>query len=320
MPKNRTVSITAGTLLALMLAHPVPAENPKDLFVKAGSALQEADFAEALSLYGQAESASSSAEGKADAANGAGFTCVKWHRFADAVTHLRRAVQLDPGHKTAWNNLGFAQLTLYEAGAADQAALEQSLAAFEKAAELDPASPGVAGNISLAKSLLDQEKAWAEAAAGRAGKAPRTVATDGTYQTYKDAGEAAEREGDFAFAQANFERAEAAGNSSRTKSAAANFQGLLALKMRDTQAAIKHCRRATALNPSNKYAWNNLGAALLKGFNAGAGGKELVENAISAFRKVAGLDSTYKPENLKMAEGIFEEIGGNKAAAPAPAE
>ncbi len=318
MSHKRSQAITIGLFLTLLLVPLDPlgltglasiagAEDAKPLFVQASQALNTAQFKEALDAYGKAESASKTSASKASAANGQGYVYMKWRKYAQAIPHLKRAIEIDPTLVVAWNNLGACHLTLYEAGASDKEALDSALSAFGKVAELDPDYQTFA---KTAQGYLDQEKAWAEAAAKRADQPPRTVAAEGTYSTYKVAGEAAEQEGDAALAQANFERSEATARGKRAKSAAANFQGLLALRQRKIQVALKHSRRATELNSKNKYAWNNLGAALLKSLNAGAGGKELVEEAIAAYKKVAELDSAYKPGNLTLAESILAELGG----------
>ncbi len=44
---------------------------------------------------------------------GLGGECLKLQRYTDAVLHLRKAVQLDPGYSAAWKLLGKA---LTEAG------------------------------------------------------------------------------------------------------------------------------------------------------------------------------------------------------------
>ena len=51
-------------------------------------------------------------------------------------------------------------------------------------------------------------------------------------------------------------------------------------------------------------------------YESGAGGKELVEEAVAAFRKVSAIDSSYKPQNLAEAERLLAELGGLSAAAP----
>jgi tetratricopeptide (TPR) repeat protein len=308
-----------GAILALILAGSASSEDARTFFDEAGAALRSGDFTRALEAYRRAEAVSKTPTRKARAANGAGYALINMHRFAQALPHLDRAVELKPDHKLAWNNIGFCRLTLYEAGASGPEALEAALVAFEKVEALDSGYKDVKTHVTRVKAYAEQERLRAAAAAARAGKPSRAPAPDGTYRTYKAAGELAEQEGDFAFAQANFERAETAGRGKRTKSAAANFQGLLALRMRNPEAAIEHCKRAISLNSSNKYAWNNLGAALLKAFNAGKGGKELVAEAVEAFRSMSGLDSSYKPANLAAAESILAKLGGPPQPRPGDA-
>jgi tetratricopeptide (TPR) repeat protein len=252
--------------------------------------------------------------GESSAENRAGFSLMKERKYAEAIARFQKAVQTDPLNKTAWNSLGVCQLKMYETGMSGTPALESALAAFQKVAEIDPAYH--AENLSNAQALAGQEKAWGQAAAKRAGQPARTVALSGDYRAYKAAGDAAEQEGDIAFAQANYEKAEAVAGSPKGKSAAANWQGLLALnKGRDPRAAVEHLRRATTLDPAYKYAWNNLGVALRRLYDAGAGGKELIEEAVAAFRKVSEIDPAYKPENLAEADALLTELGGPSAPA-----
>jgi tetratricopeptide (TPR) repeat protein len=243
--------------------------------------------------------------------NREGFNFMKDHKYAEAAARFQKAVQIDARNKKAWNNLGVCELRLYETGLSGTPALESAVTAFQKVAELDPAHKPE--NLASAQAFMTQEKAWAEAAAKRAGQPARTPAATGDYRAYKAAGEAAEAEGDMPFAQANYERAEGVATSAKGKSAAANFQGLLALRRRDPKAAVDHLKRATGLDPANRYAWNNLGVALRLLFDAGAGGKELIEEAVAAFRKVSEIDPAYKPENLAEAEALLAELGGPSA-------
>jgi len=252
--------------------------------------------------------------GESKAENSAGYRLMKDRKYADAIARFQKAVEIDPLNKTAWNSLGVCQQKMYETGVGGGPALEAAVAAFRKSAEIDPTyNPD---NLKNAQALAAQEKAWAEAAAKRQGQPARTPAATGDYRSYKLAGEEAEQEGDFAFAQANYERAEAVAGSPKGKGAAANWQGLMALNKRhDPKAAVEHLRRATALDPSNKYAWNNLGASLERLFDAGGGGKELVEEAVAAFRKMGEIDPGYKADNLAEAEALLTKLGGPSAPA-----
>jgi tetratricopeptide (TPR) repeat protein len=332
-PANASPAVSATSTAVTEAKAPAAAATPEreklPQFAKASEALKAGRLDEALEAYKEAESMASSAAGKSNAANGMGFVCMKMRKPGEAVANLERAVQADPGNKVAWNNLGSCQLTLYESGQAGKTALDGALAAFEKVAAIDPAYKPE--NLKRAQDLSAREKAWAEAVAKRAAPAapganpnsaaPATaVPAGGTYQDLKATGEKAEKEGDFALAKANFEAAEKAASVKKGKSAAANMLGLLALKERDPKAAIENFRRSTTLDETNKYAWNNLGVALLNSYGSGLGGKEMVEEAAGAFRKVNELDPQYKPENLKWAEDLLAEAGGpEKPAETAPA-
>jgi tetratricopeptide (TPR) repeat protein len=284
-------------------------------FAKASEALKAGRYEEALGLYREAEGAATSPQGRGNAANGMGYACMKMHKPAEAVTHFEKAVQADPGNKTAWNNLGSCQLTMYESGQAGPAVLESAVSAFEKVAALDPGHKP--DNLKAAQEMAAREKGWAEAAAKRAAGPAATVPTGGTYPILKAAGEKAEQEGDFALAAGCFGEAEKVSTTKKGKSAGANMLGLLALKQRDPKAATDNFRRATTQDPTNKYAWNNLGVTLISSCNAGLAGKEAVEEAVGAFKKVNELDPQYKPENLKGAEDMLAEMGGSEKAAEA---
>lgn len=310
MSHRRFLSWTAtlGLCLGFQLAQVTRADNVKELFVKAGQTREAGQFAESLQLYAEAERESTSARGKANAANGAAFVYMTQHKYQQAIPHLERAVKTDPTLAVAWNNMGICHLTMYQVGVFDRKALTVAEKAFWTAGQLD--HPRASAGTDQIKIIRTREKAWAQAAKKRAGQPPRTVAETGTYRTYKAAGEAAEQEGDFAFAQANFERAETAASGKSSRSAAANFQGLLALRQRNPKAALEHLQRATQSNAANKYAWNNLGSTLMKLFDAGDGGTERIKQAIEAFKKARRIDKTYRPENLTLAKAILAKVTG----------
>jgi len=295
-----------------------PAAKKLPQFAKASEALKAGRYEEAFNNYKEAEGMSTSPAGRSNAANGMGLVCIKMHKPVEAVTHLERAVQADPSNKTAWNNLGSCQRTLYETGQAGPAALESAVAAFEKVAALDPSYKP--DNLKQAQEMAAREKGWADAAAKRAGAPAATVPVGGTFQVLKAAGEKAEQEGDFILAKGCYEEAEKVSGTKKGKSSAANMLGLLALKQRDPKAAVENFRRATTQDPTSKYAWNNLGVTLMDSCDAGLMGKEGAAEAVEAFKKVNELDPQFKPENLKRGEDMLAELGGAEKPAEAAAE
>jgi tetratricopeptide (TPR) repeat protein len=280
-------------------------EDARGAFARAAEAMKTGRSEDALAAYGAAETAAATPAGRAGALNGAGFALLKLRRYPEAVERLDRAVGVNPKHKEAWNNLGTCWLRLYETGLSGTTALDSALTAYGRVAALDPAHRP--GNLAAANAYAEQEAVWAAAAAVR-GPAPRAPADAAPWAEYKLAGERAEREGDLAFARANWERAEAVAPTKKARCAAANMLGLLALRARDPRAAVDALKRATTVDAGTKFAWNNLGVALLRAYDASAGGRELVEQAVDAFRRVQALDAAYKPENLAWGEERLAEL------------
>jgi tetratricopeptide (TPR) repeat protein len=315
MSLRRAVSIACPALLAIafQVADPVFADDARQAFQKASVAMKAGRFDEAVAEYARAESLATSATGKANAANGAGHVFMKLRRYAEAIPHFERAVATDPRSKVAWNNLGLCHLSRYEGGLSGTESLAAALEAFHTTAGLDPAFHPE--HLRAAQDDADREQACAgllgvPPQAGVSATLVEPVAATGTFTAYRKAGEAAEVSCQWAIAADNYTRAEALGTTKRSACAAANLLGLLALRTRQPQAAVDHLRRATVADPSNKYAWNNLGVACMRLYDAGTGGKELVEQAVDAFQHVGTIDAAYKPDNLAWSRGVLTELGG----------
>jgi len=300
--------------LVVAVGYPAFADgaDTRELFVLGGEALANARYEEALALYTKAEGASATEKSRAAAANGAGRACLGLRKYRDALERLERAVTVDPGIKVAWNNLGVCWMTMYRTGLSGVDALNAAIEAFRKMGELDPEYRPE--NLQEARGYAAQEAVISGYASTHQNETPRVPAPGGTYATYKAAGDSAEAEGDLSFAMANFARCEAASESAKSKSAAANFQGLLELKKRrDPAAAVEHLGRAVEQDAGNKYAWNNLGVAYRLQFERVPRGdlseRELIEKAVDAFEHMARIDPGYHPENLAEAKGILTGLG-----------
>lgn len=311
--------------LAASLPRPSAADDARAQFARASEAVKAGRFDEAVDAYQKAEALALGPAGRANAANGEGFVFLKLRRYAEAIPCFQRAVAGQPRHKTAWNNLGVCYLKRYASGLSGTDELDSARAAFAAAAEIDPAFHPE--HRKAVQEFLDQDAACAALARTTTGTATpspggsATVAQEpppplpapaaaGTFVSYRTAGDLAEDACAFDLARANYERAEAVATNKRGKSAAANLLGLLALNIRSPQAAVDAFRRATLADPGSKFAWNNLGVALLRLYDAGTGGKELVEQSVDAFGRVAAIDAAYKPENLAWSQSILTELGG----------
>jgi len=265
----------------------------------------------ASTVFAQSSVATVSNVRKSNSANAAGWNLFKARKYPEAIIQFSGATELNTANKLAWNNLGCCHMRLYETGLSGTAALGSAASAFTSANELEPAFKTdpywKSENLKQALAAIEQEKKWTEAAQGRTGQTPAECTG---YWPCREAGDKAETEGDFASAKAAYGKAEAAAPSKRGRAVCANMLGLLALRQRDPQTAVNELRRAAGFDPSYKLAWNNLGNALILLYYSGTGGKELVEEAVAAFRKMGEIDPSYKPENLATAEKLLTELGG----------
>ncbi len=307
----------AFTLAALTcLPDPVLAANARTLLRDASAALDAGRLDEAVAAYRQAEDAATSPAGKSAGANGAGFALLRFHRPADAIPHLERAVAADPANKVAWNNLGSALLTRYECGQGDRAVLARALEAFRKAGAIDSAY--AAPNIALATSYDQQETAIADAVAARNGKPAAAPAATGNSRSYAAAGDAAEKAADPDLALANYARAEAVAGTGKGRANAANLSGLVELRRHRPEQALEHFRRATAADGTNRYAWNNRGAAARVAYSCG-GDRARLDEAVAAFKRVGEIDPAYRPENREWADKELALLAGPQPQTAAPA-
>ena len=67
---------------------------------------------------------------KADELNRSGFAALQAGNYAEAITLLKRVVELEPKDKTAWNNLGRSYTALRQ--------YDPAIEAFRKQIEINP--------------------------------------------------------------------------------------------------------------------------------------------------------------------------------------
>lgn len=250
--------------------------------------------------------------------NAEGYALMQAHRYPEAAEVLERAVAVNPRNKVAWANLGACRMTLYECGQAGAAAADQALVAYQKAAAIDPAYH--ADELKQAQAYADREHHWAEAAKAREGQSAQVPAANGLFREYGFEGDQAETDGNFTLAMANYQRAKEVAATDKGRSAAENWMGLLFLKQRKPQEAVDHLRTATTLDAANKYAWNNLGAALRLQYES-TGDRKVLAEAAAAFKKTGALDPEYQKDNRTWADAAIAAAGpsrsGTQAAVPA---
>ena len=131
----------------------LPADRKQDY--AAFTRVVTADARQVLALE-IAKPIASSAVGdlKADELNRSGFAALQAGNYAEAITLLKRVVELEPKDKTAWNNLGRSYTALGQ--------YELAIEAFRKQIEINPYDQYVYANLGHA--YVEQQK-YAEAEA-----------------------------------------------------------------------------------------------------------------------------------------------------------
>jgi tetratricopeptide (TPR) repeat protein len=168
-------------------------------------------------------------------------------RFDEAVTHYRRAADLQPDYAPAYNNLG---VTLRAQGRVDEA-----IAAYEQGLRLNDAYPDL--HYNLANALIEQNRS------GEAARHLRVAleAMPGSAAAHNNLGMALAAEGQYERAAAEF-RAAIAAEPGRAAPAHRNLGNVLA-SMGRTDEAIGELTRASALDPADAAAPYDLGSVLL---------------------------------------------------------
>jgi Flp pilus assembly protein TadD len=216
-----------------------------------------------------------------------GLCCYRSRRFDDAVTHLRRAVEIRPRDVTAISNLGASLNELGNKGAA--------IAAFRRALKIDPANPGAVRNMVVA--MMQENKADEAIAVLR-----RALSVDSAFAAgYALFGDVERRRGRLLHARSHYCRALALEPEN-----AEFWNGLGIAEMRRDQPVLAAAayQKATELAPDRPEYFNSLGVALqVQGDVAGA---------VPAFEKAISLKPDHTDSLLNRGTalgqlGRFEE-------------
>lgn len=183
-----------------------------------------------------------------------GLACYRTRRYQDAVTHLRKAVELRPRDVTSISNLGAALTELGDKAAA--------VAAFRRALKIDPANQGAVRNMVVA--MMQENKADEAIAVLR-----RALTADpGFAAGFALFGDVERRRGRLLHARSHYCRALALEPEN-----AEFWNGLGIAEMRRDQPVLAAAAymKATELAPDRPEYFNSLGVALqVQGDVAGA--------------------------------------------------
>ncbi len=228
--------------LSMPASGPGPTANPEDHFVLANRRAAAGDWDRAAADY---RCALERNPDHPEAWNNLGLALKHLARGDEALAALCRAVALKPDFSEAYNNLG----NLFR----DQGRLDEADRAYRRALALDPRNAGVLynlGGVHLVAGRLDEaRRAYEEAIALRP-----------------------------AFAMAANNLAVALNRLDQAETALAVLEKALALEPENAEIhnnlgivlerldrlddALRHCRRAVALRPDSAEGYNTLGVAL----------------------------------------------------------
>ena len=265
----------------------------KSAYSSGNDALKKGHFVEAAKAYEAAEEMASSAKGRCDAYNAAGWALMKAKKWPDAKTVLMEAVTEDKDSKIAEKNLGFVCFNLYEYGFAGTEELKSAIQYLEASGENEEL-------LDRAKSDLSREEAYAQAT-----PEPEPSFKDKSFKTLLAMGDEAQANGKYAVAIKVFKHASLAANTSTTKGLAANRLGKVLLDDRKPREAVASFEEAVKEKPKEKVYLSNLAYSYWSVYDSGKGTIDDLKKAADAYYRVNSQDSTFHNEMLKM---VLEEL------------
>jgi tetratricopeptide (TPR) repeat protein len=265
----------------------------KSAYSAGNDALKKGHFAEAAKAYEAAEEMASSAKGRCDAYNAAGWALMKAKKWPEAKTVLLEAVTEDKDSKIAQKNLGFVCFNLYEYGFAGTEELKNAIQYLEASGENEEL-------LDRAKSDLSREESYAQTT-----PEPEIDLKDKSFKVLLAMGDEAQTNGKYVLAIKMFKRAALGASSSSSKALAANRLGKVLLDDRKPREAVTSFETAVKEKPKEKVYLNNLAYSYWVVYDSGKGTIEDLKKATDAYYRVNSQDSTFHNEMFKM---VLEEL------------
>lgn len=279
--------------------------NFKEAYGSGNQALKDRKLSEAIEDYAQAESLSTSAKGKSQAANAQGWAFLKAKKWKEAKEAFGRAVEADADNKVAQKNLGMACFRLYEYGFAGNDELKEAVKHLEASGENEEL-------LERAKGAMSREEFYAQATATPSTE-PKTAGVK-----YKDLlvlGDKLQTDGKFEQALKVLKQASAIAKSPAAKAAAANRQGKVLLDARRPHESIAFFEEAVKDDPKEKIYLNNLAFSYWIYYDSGRGKLEDLKKSVDTYYRVNGMDPSYHGEMFKMALDELKDVDPESAKA-----
>ncbi len=268
----------------------------KSAYSTGNIALKKGQFKEAQRDYLAAESLASSAKGRSDAYNAAGWALMKAKKWADAKVVLLEAVTEDKDNQLALKNLGCVCFNLYAYGFAGIEELKNAVQYLGASGENEEL-------LDRAKSDLERAQADAQVTPG-----PEPSLKEKSQKALLAMADEAQAQGQNALAIRILKHAALTAISSSAKALVANRQGKLLLDDRKPHEALLCFQEAVKGKPKDKVYLNNLAYAYWTVYDSGKGTVEDLKKAVDIYYRVNSMDSTFHNEMLKMALDELKEV------------
>jgi tetratricopeptide (TPR) repeat protein len=285
--------LTAGQIFASEKSNAISFSTFKTAYSAGNDDLKKGHFADAVKAYEAAVDLASTAKGRCDAYNAAGWALMKAKKWPEAKAMLLEAVTEDKDSKIALKNLGFVCFNLYEYGFAGTEELKNAIQYLEASGENEEL-------LDRAKTDLSREDAYAQTT-----PEAEPNLKDKSFKALLAMGDEAQANGKYALATKIFKHAALSAASVSSKALVANRLGKVFLDNRKPKEAVLSFEEAVKAKPKEKVYLNNLAYSYWVVYDSGKGTIEDLKKATDAYYRVNSKDSTFHNEMLKM---VLEEL------------
>jgi tetratricopeptide (TPR) repeat protein len=270
--------------------------NFKEAYSAGNDALKKGHYLEAVKAYEAAEGLASSAKGRSDAYNAAGWALVKAKKWSEAKAVFKEAVDEDNTSTIALKNLGFACFNLYEYGFAGVEELKNAVQYLEASGENEDL-------LDRAKSELSLEESYNQTT-----PQPEPSLKDKSFKSLLAMGDEAQASGQYDLAIKIFKHAATIAGTVSSKALAANRQGKVFLDDRKPQEALIYFEEAVKEKPKDKVYLNNLAYSYWVVYDSGKGTVEDLKKSADIYYRVNAIDSTFHNDMFKVVLDELKEV------------
>jgi tetratricopeptide (TPR) repeat protein len=268
----------------------------KEAYSAGNDALKSGHYLEAVKAYEAAEGLASSAKGRGDAYNAAGWALVKAKKWPEAKAVFKEAVDEDGESTIALKNLGFACFNLYEYGFAGVEELKNAIQYLEASGENEDL-------LDRAKSELSLEESFAQIT-----PQPEPILDGKRFKALLAIGDEVQANGQYVLAIKIFKYAALVAKTVSAKALVANRQGKVLLDDRKPREALPYFEAAVKEKPDEKVYLNNLAYSYWVVYDSGKGTVDDLKKSADIYYRVNSIDSTFHNDMFKMVLDELKEV------------